>query len=108
MFYLKIINFILSICFYGGKMNIEKICKAVEKDEMNSPLPTIVHELEMQGYKIKLEGLEVTANDLDADLFYDLEKSTNEFVVEIEKEGEMNQKFKLVFTGYHQFNFQQI
>ncbi|OGU81712.1 MAG: hypothetical protein A2W11_12800 [Ignavibacteria bacterium RBG_16_35_7] len=87
-------------------MNIEKIYKAVENDEMNSPLPTIVHELEMQGYKIKLEGLDVTANDLDADLFFDLEKATNEFVFEIEKAGEKNQRFKLVFTDYHEFNFQ--
>lgn len=67
-------------------MNIENLYKAVEEDEINSPLPTIVHELEMQGYNVKLEGLEKTANDLDAELFYDLEKTTNEF--ELEKEGE--------------------
>ena len=87
-------------------MNLEKIYNAVKEDEMNSPLPTIVQELEMQGYKVKLEGLEVTANDLDADLFFDLEKATNEFVFEIEKTGEKNQRFKLVFTDYHEFNFQ--
>ena len=87
-------------------MNIEKVFTSVEEDEMNSPLPTIVHELENQGYKVKLEGLEVSANDLDADLFVDLEKATNEFEIELMKEDEIIQKFKLVFTDYHEFNFQ--
>ena len=78
-------------------MNLEKIFNAVDEDEMNSPLPNIVHELENQGYRVKLEGLEVTANDLDADLFYDLEKATNEFEFELMKGGATTQKFKLVF-----------
>ncbi len=86
-------------------MNLEKIFTAVYEDEMNSPLPTIVYELEGQGYKVKLEGLEVTANDLDADLFVDLEKATNEFEIELMKDDEINQKFKLAFTGYHNFHF---
>ena len=60
-------------------MAIEKIYSTVEEYEMNSLLPAIVHGLEMQGYKVKLEGLEVTAYVLDADLFVDLEKATNEF-----------------------------
>ena len=87
-------------------MNIEKVFSAVEEDEMNSPLPTIVHELEEQGYKVKLEGLEVTANDLDAELFVDLEKATNEFEIELMKDDEIIQKFKLVFTDYHRFHIQ--
>jgi YbbR domain-containing protein len=91
--------------FEGEPMNIEKVFATV--DEMNSPLPTIVHELENQGYKVKLEGLEVTANDLDANLFVDLEKATNEFEIEIVKEGEKSQKFKLVFTDYHDFIFKR-
>lgn len=87
-------------------MNIEKVFLAVEEDEMNSPLPTIVHELENQGYNVKLEGIEVTANDLDADLFVDLEKATNEFEIELMKDDEIIQKFKLVFTEYHKFHIQ--
>lgn len=38
-------------------MNIQKIFESVDTDEMNSPLPSIVRELEQQGYKVKIEGL---------------------------------------------------
>lgn len=87
-------------------MDIQKIFEAVNSDEINSPLPSIVWELEQQSYKVKIEGLEVTAADMDNKLFDDLEKATNEFELEIEKEEEKSQKFKLVFTDYHKFNFQ--
>ena len=85
-------------------MNIQKIFKAVDADEMNSPLASIIYELEEQGYKVKIEGLEVTAADMDDKLFDDFEKATNEFEIEIRKENLM-QKFKLNFTEYHRFNF---
>lgn len=86
-------------------MNIEKIYNSVNEDEMNSPLLSIVWELGQQGYAVKLEGLEVTASDLEEDMFSDLEKATNEFNIEITKEN-LFQKFKLVFTDYHRFNFE--
>ena len=86
-------------------MNIQKIFESVEDDEMNSPLPSIIWELEQQGYKVKLEGVEVTAGDMEDKLFEDLERATNKFEIEILKEG-LAQKFKLVFTDYHKFNFQ--
>jgi hypothetical protein len=85
-------------------MNIQKLFEAVDADEMNSPLPSIVCELEQQGYAVKIEGLEVTAADMDDKLFDDFEKATNEFNVEVNKEN-ATQKFKLVFTEYHKFNF---
>lgn len=86
-------------------MNIQKFFSAVAADEMNSPLPSIIWELEQQGYKVKLEGVEVTAGDMEDKLFEDLERATNNFEIEILKEG-LIQKFKLVFTDYHKFNFQ--
>ncbi len=86
-------------------MDIQKIFEAVDNDEMNSPLPSIVYELEQQGYEVKIEGLEVTTADMDIKLFDDFEKATNEFDIEIIK-GDLIQKFKLVFTDYHKFNFQ--
>jgi hypothetical protein len=86
-------------------MNIQKIFEAIDEDEMNSPLPSIIWELEQQGYKVKLEGLEITAEDMEDKLFEDLEKATNEFNIEIAKEN-LTQKFKLIFTDYHKFNFQ--
>lgn len=86
-------------------MNIQNIFNFVEADEMNLPLPTIVFELERQGYNVKIEGLEVTAKDMDDQIFEDLEKAISEFNVEITNER-LTQKFKLVFTDYHKFNFQ--
>jgi hypothetical protein len=86
-------------------MNIQNIFESVDTDEMNSPLPSIICELEQQGYKVILEGVEVTAGDMEDKLFEDLERATNNFEIEILKEG-LLQKFKLVFTDYHKFNFQ--
>lgn len=86
-------------------MNIQKIFKSVDADEMNSPLPSIVRELEQQGYKVKIEGVDFSIDEAIINLFVDLEQSTNEFNVEILKEG-LTQKFKLVFTGYHKFIIQ--
>ncbi len=86
-------------------MNIQNIFNTVEADEMNLPLPSIVLELERQGYKVKIEGLEVTAEDMVDRIFEDLEKATNEYNVEITNE-KSTQKFKIVFTDYHKFNFQ--
>ena len=38
-------------------------------------------------------------------LFEDLERAANNFEIDILKDG-TTQKFKLVFTDYHKFNFQ--
>ena len=87
-------------------MNIQKIFESVNADEMNSPLPSIIWELEKQGYTIKLEGVDVTAGDMEDKLFEDLERATNEYEIELFKETGSSQRFKLVFTDYHKFNFQ--
>jgi hypothetical protein len=87
-------------------MDIQKVFNAVTVDEMNSPISSIVYELEQQGYKIKLEGVDVTAGDMEDKMFEDLGRATNEFEIELLKESEGSQKFKLVFTDYHKFNFQ--
>ena len=87
-------------------MNIEKVFNAVSEDEMNSPLPSILWELEKQGYSVKLEGVDVTADDMESDLFVDLERATNELTFELLKGNVKDQKFKLVFSDYHQFSFQ--
>lgn len=88
-------------------MNIEKIFKAVNEDDMNSPLISIVNELEKQCYSVILEGVDVTADELDNNLYSDLEKSVNEFNFEISKNGIVEQIFKLKFLEYHKFCFLQ-
>lgn len=86
-------------------MNIDRVFRAVDEEDMNSPLTSIVSEFEKQGYSVKLEGVEVTTDDMESDLFVDLERATNELTFELFKEDVKDQKFKLVFTEYHQFNF---
>ena len=87
-------------------MNIQKIYSAVEADEMNSPLLTIVNELEEQGYKVRIEGLDVSAGDMEDKLFKDIEKALNKIEIELLQRDHREQKFRLVFTDYHKFNFQ--
>ena len=89
-------------------MNIENIYDAVNSDEMNSPLITICNELIKQGYSIKIEGLEIDSLENDSKLFEDLEYATNEFLIELSRVDEPNQKYKVVFTGYHQFNLKPV
>ncbi len=87
-------------------MNVQKIFDAVEADEMNSPLHSIIYELEKQNYMVRLEGLDVTAEEMEARLFEDLERATNVFEIELARNSEPAQKFKIVFTDYHKFYFQ--
>ena len=87
-------------------MDIEKIYKAVEANEMNSPLITICSELKKQGYNIKIEGVELESLDNESKLFEDLECATNKIEIELYKDSEEIHKFKIVFTGYHQFDIQ--
>ena len=82
-------------------MNIEKIFQAIKRDEMNSPLISVCAEIEKQGYKIKLEGVDITMNELDDEIIADLEKSGNKFKFELLKDGESVQKFTLEYTDYH-------
>ena len=89
-------------------MNIQEIFNAVNEDEMNSPLPSVIYELEQQGYKVKLEGLEVTTDDLEEELFEDLERATNKFEIELLKNNKTEQRFNLIFTDHHKFSFQKV
>ena len=88
-------------------MDIQKVFEAINADEMNSPLASIVYELEQQNYKVKIEGLEITVSDMEDKLFEDFEKATNEFEIEISK-VHLTQKFKLNFTDYHKFNIRRL
>ena len=89
-------------------MNFGNIYKAVEADEMNSPLITICSELKRQGYNIKIEGVEVDSLEKYSKLFEDLESTSSEIRIDLSKANEPDRKLKLVFTGYHEFNFQTV
>lgn len=86
-------------------MNIHKLFEVVETEEMSSPLITIIFGLEQHGYRVKLEGVEVTAENMYDNIFDDFEKATNNFEIEMMKNSEPLQKFLLEFTDFHKFNF---
>lgn len=83
-------------------MNIRKIYKAVEDDEMNSALVSVCFELVEQGYEVRVEGVEYTNDESFTELLCDLENATNEINIEIIKNTK-TESFKLVFTDYHTF-----
>lgn len=83
-------------------MDLEKIYKAVDGDEMNSPLITICDELVKQGYGVNIEGVEFADDETCLNLFCDLECATNEINFEIIYKN-TTESFKLVFTDYHKF-----
>ena len=89
-------------------MNIQKIFNAVDEDEMNSPLSSVIYEIEQQGYKVKLEGLEVSAGDMEEKLFEDYERATDKFEIELLKNNKTEQRFNLIFTDHHKFSFQKV
>lgn len=87
----------------GLVMNVEKIFKAVQEDEMNSPILNICIEFERQGYIVKIEGVEINTDDFDHPSLEDFERSKNEFNFEIFRDKILEQRFKIVFNEYHLF-----
>lgn len=88
-------------------MNVEKLFDAVDFDAVNTPLGVICYELEQQGYKVRIEGIDIVSSDLHETIFSDLSESSDEFRIELLKDGLVEQKFKLVFTDSHRFSIHQ-
>ena len=84
-------------------MNIEKLFNAVSDDEMNSSLGLICLELENQGYQIKIEGIEVTSDEIFNGKAEYLELLPDKYIFEIVKESGTKQKFVIRFIDYHNF-----
>ena len=108
VFYYELIYIKIANKIKREKMNIQKIFNAVDEDDMSSPLITVCNELIKQGYDVKVEGVNIESLNSDSKLFEDLEYSTNKFEIVLLKNSLPEQKFKLVFTDYHEFGFQKM
>lgn len=86
-------------------MNIEKIFKILDSDEMNSALGIICTEIESQGYKIEIEGIEVSANEIFNNKIPSLEEVNMPLNIKLIKNGKLEQKFSLAFVDYHTVSF---
>jgi hypothetical protein len=82
-------------------MNISKIYQALKDDEMNSSLGIIIHEIESQGYKVRVNGKEITSNEIFEDLHPDLE-SLQRINIAVYSESSDEHIYSLQFLEYHQ------
>ena len=84
-------------------MNIQRLFEIVDEDQMNSPVSLICGELENLGYKVKLEGVEVSRFDLEENVFIDFQNISNGFEIDVFRNDLPLQKLNIVFTDYHKF-----
>ena len=73
--------------------------------KMNSALGIICAELESQGYKIKIEEIKVSANEIFNNKIPSLEEVNMPLNIKLYKNGNLEQKFSLTFVDYHVVSF---
>jgi hypothetical protein len=84
------------------RMNVQKIFDALHEDQENSELSIICGELEEQGYKVRLDGRDVTSAEiLDGD-HVDLEDKVGPLIASLYKDGSLEQEFTLEFIDDHE------
>jgi GrpB-like predicted nucleotidyltransferase (UPF0157 family) len=83
-------------------MNVQKIFDSLQEDKKSPALGIICGELEEQGYKVQLDGQEVTsAGIFDCD-HEDLEDKVGPLNVSLYKDGSLEQEFTLEFVDDHE------
>jgi len=88
-------------------MNIEKIFEVLEQDQMNSALGIICSELEDQGYKIEIEGIEVTSEEIFEEKLPSLEEVSEPLNIKLFNKEQEEQKFSIDFIDYHKVKFKE-
>jgi hypothetical protein len=83
-------------------MNVQKIFDILQEDQENSALSIICGELEEQGYKIRLDGRDVTSAEIFGGDHVDLEDKVGTLNVSLYKNGSLEQEFTLEFIGDHE------
>ena len=86
-------------------MNIERIFDSLNKDDMNSSLGIICSELELQGYKVRINSIDVSSDEFFDNRLENLEQIANAFNIALYKNENLEQEFSLHFTDYHQIVF---
>ena len=86
-------------------MNIEKVFDSLNNDGMNSSMGIICSELEKQGYKIRINDIEVSSLEFFDGRLENLEQSADVFNIALFKNGNLEQEFSIHFTDYHQIVF---
>jgi hypothetical protein len=88
-------------------MNIEKIFKALEENEMDSALGIIVVELELQGYSVHVYDIPVTSDEIFDGKYDDIYKLFEPVAISVYKNDSLEQEFEITFNDYHEISFRK-
>lgn len=88
-------------------MNVERVFRALNEDDVNSALGVFCYELENQGYVLEIEGIFLKSNEIFQNKFPSLEEVIEPLNIKIYKDGIFEQKFSISFTEYHKIIFQE-
>ncbi len=83
-------------------MNVQKIFDTLHEDQENTALGIICGELEEQGYKVHLDGREVTSAAIFDGDHKDLEDKLGPLAVSLYKNSSLDQEFSLEFVDDHE------
>ena len=83
-------------------MNAQKIFDILHEDQDNTALGIICGELEEQGYKVQIDGREVTSAEIFDGDHKDLEDKLGPLDVSLYKDGSLEQEFSLEFIDPHE------
>lgn len=83
-------------------MNTEKIFQALEDDSENSAHGIICQELESQGYRLKMNGIDVDSDGFFEGAYKEIEKDINPIKITLFKGGIKEQEFSIEFIEFHE------
>ncbi len=83
-------------------MNVQKIFDMLHEDQENTALGIICGQLEEQGYKVQIDGREVTSAEFFDGDHKDLEDKPGPLAVSLYKDGSLEQEFSLEFVDGHE------
>ncbi len=83
-------------------MNIQKIFQALEEDSENSAQGIICQELESQGYRLKMNGIDVDSDGFFEGAYKEIEKDLTPIKITLFKEGKKEQEFRIEFIEFHE------
>ncbi len=83
-------------------MNVQRIFDVLHGDQDNTALGLICGELEEQGYKVQIDGREVTSAEIFDGDHKDLEDKLGPLEVSLYRDGSLEQEFSLEFIDHHE------
>jgi hypothetical protein len=83
-------------------MNVQKIFDMLHEDQGNTALGIICAELEEQGYRVRIDGKDVSSAGIFDGGHKDLEDKLGPLNVALYRDGSMEQEFSLEFIDDHE------